>query len=143
MSCYTYTACLVFITFLYKQHNIPVLAHQTQCKSHYITTGTEFLPKCYLHYRESLTLECVIFAQPVLVYIINSHPLYIFCIPNLDLLYPANEPTFQAMSGLMEQFFRIVSVFIFFPDVEQHCSSNHLSLKTILVWTTLLNTHSH
>ena len=83
MSCYTYTACLVFITFLYKQHNsIPVLAHQTQCKSHYITTGTEFLPKCYLHYRESLTLEWVIFAQPVLVYIINKfspliHLLYI------------------------------------------------------------------
>jgi len=31
----------------------------------------------------------------------------------------------------------------FVPDVKQHCRSNHLSLKTILVWTMLLNTHNH
>jgi hypothetical protein len=36
------------------------------------------------------------------------------CTSDLDLLYPADEPTFQAMNGLMEQFFRIVSVFILF-----------------------------
>jgi hypothetical protein len=85
-----------------------------QCKSHYIFTGTELLPQFHLHYRQSLTLESVIFARPILLYAINSHPLYVFCTSNSDLSYPADESTFQAMCGLMEQFLRIVSVFILF-----------------------------
>jgi hypothetical protein len=62
------------------------LTHPMQCKSHYLSTGTEYLPQCCLHYQRSLTFTCAIFAQPVLLYIINSHSLHVFCASNLDFI---------------------------------------------------------
>jgi hypothetical protein len=80
-------------------------------KSYYLSTGTEYLPQYYLHYQQSLTFKRAIYAQSVLLYIINPTPSTSF-VYQIWTFYLADEPTFQTISGLLEQLCRIVSVFI-------------------------------
>jgi hypothetical protein len=120
MSCYTYSDCLVLLYFCPSSKPIfHSLAHQMQWKSHYISIGTEFLLQCYLYYRWSLTLESV-------------HQI----IPS----WWTNISSYEWVNGTIFQ--DCFSLYIV-PDVGQQCRRNNLSFKTVLVWTTLLNTHNH